>query len=318
MNQWISRRGTWAVLSGLVCLAGCQDSPPRRDIDFGPQALRPWRAVRGVEHYGRGEIGLVLAGDAEICQPFGVVGAQVARLAEEGREVELCALECGSPEEAFGAFAALRAAKGIGRNVAAGAAAALRDGVLRAWKGRYVVIVTNVAGMADDDLVRAAGAVLAPLAEPSRLPPLVQALPRRNLMAGSELAFADRRTLALAWDSGGEDLLRLGDWGVDAPAAEGALAQYVFDRCDGTLCVIAYKDRDRAAAVEKDYVERLRKDATLYRHTERFHEMQRKDGATALASRRGAYLVLVPPTRAPAAMKTVAGELLRALPADRG
>jgi len=28
--------------------------------------------------------------------------------------------------------------------------------------------------------------------------------------------------------------------------------------------------------------------------------------------------VLVPPTRAPAAMKTVAGELLRALPADRG
>ena len=88
MNQWISRRGTWAVLSGLVCLAGCQDSPPRRDIDFGPQALRPWRAVRGVEHYGRGEIGLVLAGDAEICLPFGVVGAQVARLAD-GPAIEL-------------------------------------------------------------------------------------------------------------------------------------------------------------------------------------------------------------------------------------
>ncbi|HAK95313.1 MAG TPA: hypothetical protein DCM87_09985 [Planctomycetes bacterium] len=318
MSRSFSRRRAWAVSGALACLAGCGGSPPRKDIDLGPQALLPWQAVRGIEHYGREDLGLALAGDAEICLPFGAVGAHVVRLAHEGREADLCALECGSPEEAFGAFAALRAAKGIGRSVPAGAAATLHDGVIRAWKGRYVVTVRNVAGMGDDDLIRAAGTALAPLTEPSRLPPLVRALPRRNLMAGSELAFVYRRTLALAWDSGGEDILRLGDHGVDAPAAEGALAQYMFDRCDGSLCVIAYKDRDRASAVEKDFVERMRKGAALYRRTERFHEMQREDGATALACRRGAYLVLVPPTRVPAAMKAVAGELLRALPEDRG
>ncbi len=315
MSRSFSWRRVWA--GALAFLAGCGGSPPRKDLDLGPQALHPWEAVRGVERYGRGDLGLMLAGEAEICLPFGVVGAHVVRLAHAGKEADLCALECDSPEEAFGAFAALRAGKGIGRNVEAGAAAVLHGDEIRAWKGRHVAIVKNVTGMESEDLIRAAGAVLAPLTEPSSMPRLVQALPRRNMMAGSELAFVYRRTIEMVWRTDGEDALKLGDYGSDAPAAEGAWAQYMFDRCDGSLCVIVYKDRERASAVEKEFVERMRKGSELYRRTERFHEMRRKDDTTALACRRGACLVLVPPTRVPVAMKAVAGELMLALPGDR-
>ncbi len=302
----------WAAGGVLACLVGC-GGVPERDLQLGARPIEGWRFARNVERYEGDDLGLVLAGDAKEYASLGVERAFLGRLARGDAEVEVCALECRSSAAAFGAFTVLRARAGTGTQVAAGAAAVLGNDAVRAWKGRYVLIVKNAQNLEGDALALLADTLLAPIEEPSVKPLLARALPEEGLVAGSEVVFRSRRTLALAWRMDDIDMFELGEPGGGVPVAEGVYAQYMFDRVDASLFVARYGDAALAAAVEKAIVERMRKGAEIYRNTEQFHEVKRPDGGTTLARRRGALLIVVPSTRAPTAAKRVVGELLTGL-----
>jgi hypothetical protein len=298
--------------AALACLVGC-GGVPQKDLKLGMRPIELWQFTRSVERYERKDLGLVLAGEAACCMPFGVRQAFVVRLAKDAMEAEVWALECDSSPEAYGVFAALRANAGVGTDVQAGAAAQLRENTVRAWKGRYVLMVKGLQNLEGEQLVGLADLILQPIEDASVMPPLVRALPERNLVAGSQLLFRYRSTLDLVWRFEDRDPLRLGTPADGPPVAEGVYALYMFDRWDVNLMVVAYKDAARAAEVEKDLVARVRKGTESYRFTGRFHEAKRPDETTALITRRGGLLMFVPSTKTSAAAKGVVNEMLLGL-----
>jgi hypothetical protein len=301
-------------LIAALWFAGCSQREPAFDelasgppVSLASLATAPWTPLGPPEVYGRKDLDLAIGKSAEHCLPYRFEEAQVSTMKWEEATAEVMLCRCRSTEQAFGLFTARRAEARVGRALDDVGALASSDGeTVRAWKGRYDLIVrsTGAAAAREEHLIGLARTLCDQIIEESRKPKLVRALPVDNLVPGSEVYFKFNPTLRLVWQFRDPDFLKLGDAVDGAPVAEGVYAQYLFAVNDANIFILRYRDPELAARVADRFIlELYRPGSRTYRDRGSLKEAEQPNGAWAIACRRGPFAILIPPTKADAEIK---------------
>jgi hypothetical protein len=297
----------------VLWLGGCAgtstpDLPPwAPPLDLARLDIGPWTPAGTVERYAHRDLELVLGENAAHAAGFGIEELQVLPVARDDREAEIRLYRCRSSPEAFALYTVWQALTALGHAVPIAPEASAREGAVRAWKGRYHLAVRSTGPVPVDKepLVALARSILEKIAELSRKPTLVRALPLENLLPGSELCFRSRPTLNLVWKFREPDLLGLDQGAENEPAARGIYAQYMFNQ-EANLFVLWYRDPALAARAAERFVgEEYGRGAKTYRHQDALAEAELADGSWAIAFQKNRIALLVPPTHAREEMRTV-------------